>query len=235
MKIVGLLLLVLLVVEGVRLVQLRRSIEGYSVYWQNRAAEPAADNALTYIALGDSVAQGIGATQPEKGYVGLLATAIEEKTGRPVQVINLSVSGARLQDVIDKQLPQLSELPIGDKTIITLDIGANDMKNYDEAVFARQFEMILKNLPPQTIVADVPYFGPDFHRHGGAQARQANQIVEPLLARYNFQRAPAYKFTRQRNGILYYAADFFHPSNRGHQSWFMAFWPLIEQQLEQQS
>jgi acyl-CoA thioesterase I len=208
------------------------SIAEYRNYWQERAAAPAADNAITYVALGDSAAQGIGASQPQKGYVGLIESDIEYATGRPVHVINLSVSGARLIDVLEKQLPQLADQDINPRTIVTLDVGSNDMKNYDPAQFARQFEEILRQLPQQTVVADVPYFGPDFHRHGGKQARQANQVIEPLLEKYGLRHAPVYRYTRERNSLFYYATDLFHPSDRGYRSWFMAFWPEVRAQLE---
>ena len=49
---------------------------------------------LRYVAIGDSAAQGIGASRPDRSYVGVLADDIHAATGRSVRVINLSISGA---------------------------------------------------------------------------------------------------------------------------------------------
>lgn len=81
----------------VRLWRLRRSVGRYAAFWRNRQRAQEADGAgdaqggLLYVALGDSAAQGIGASRPDRGYVGLLAAALEQAGGRPVQLVNLSV------------------------------------------------------------------------------------------------------------------------------------------------
>jgi len=92
---------------GVKLVLLAQSVDGYRTYWAGPRGEPGG---LVYVALGDSAAQGIGASHPERGYVGLLAERIREQTGRPVQVVNLSRSGATVRDLLDTQLSPLREL-----------------------------------------------------------------------------------------------------------------------------
>lgn len=60
---------------------------------------------LLYVAPGDSAAQGIGASDPQRGYVGLLAKRLRDNAGRPVQIVKLSRSGARIKDVLDTQVP----------------------------------------------------------------------------------------------------------------------------------
>lgn len=56
--------------------------------------------------LSDSAAQGVGASSPDAGYVGLLAEQLRESTGRPVQVVNLASRVLRVADVVDRQLPR---------------------------------------------------------------------------------------------------------------------------------
>jgi len=85
------LVLALLGVWGVRLWQLRHQVDRDRDYWAAPKGEPGG---ILYVALGDSVAQGIGASGPERGYVGLLAERLRIATGRPVLVVNLSRSGA---------------------------------------------------------------------------------------------------------------------------------------------
>ncbi|MEO5743679.1 MAG: hypothetical protein ABIQ53_03685, partial [Terracoccus sp.] len=63
---------------GVRLWHLRGEVARYGRYW----AQPRGGNAgILYVALGDSTAQGIGASRPERGYVGLIAERLRVATG----------------------------------------------------------------------------------------------------------------------------------------------------------
>ncbi|MDQ3151126.1 MAG: SGNH/GDSL hydrolase family protein, partial [Actinomycetota bacterium] len=81
------LAVVLAVVGGAVTVQLvrwwpvYRNVAPYRRYWLRRAEEPGE---LRYVALGDSLTQGIGASRPERGYVGLIADALAQRTGRTV-------------------------------------------------------------------------------------------------------------------------------------------------------
>jgi len=92
---------------SVKLVRLNGAVEALGEYW---ATPRGQIGGLLYVALGDSSAQGIGASRPERGYVGLVAQHVRESTGQPVLVINLSRSGARIDDVLDRQLPALRGL-----------------------------------------------------------------------------------------------------------------------------
>ena len=80
------------------------------------------------MAIGDSMSQGIGASAPERGLVGQVAEHLAA-AGRPHRVVNLSVTGARVQDAIDHQLPALHDLvAIGPvPALLTVVIGSNDV------------------------------------------------------------------------------------------------------------
>ncbi|MGJ7440359.1 SGNH/GDSL hydrolase family protein [Aquipuribacter sp. MA13-6] len=95
----GLLALAGLVLWGVKLVRVTRGIERAREFWSGPQGDPGG---LLYVALGDSTAQGVGASRPDRGYVGLLAQRLRERTGTAVQVINLSSSGARIHDPTDR-------------------------------------------------------------------------------------------------------------------------------------
>ena len=62
-------ILVVVAVEAALLLRLRGDVSAYAKYWKSRPSE----GSFTYVALGDSAAQGLGASRPELGYVGLLA------------------------------------------------------------------------------------------------------------------------------------------------------------------
>ena len=88
-----------------KLVQLARSSSTHAAYWSQPQGEAGG---LLYAALGDSAAQGIGASDPQHGYVALLAARLRQASGRPVEVVNLSSSGARIGDVLGDQVPARS-------------------------------------------------------------------------------------------------------------------------------
>jgi acyl-CoA thioesterase-1 len=207
--------------EAVRLVKLALSVRSNAAYWQNRAHASVGDGAFTYVALGDSVAQGIGASRPDRGYVGLTADAIARATGRPVRVINLSVTGATVADVIRTQLPELKRLT---PDLITLDIGANDANHQiSEATFKQDYGTLLAALPAdRTVVCDIPPFG--FRSDHGLVA-QWNPFVRDTIMNGGFAFAPVYnRIYPRRHDIRIFGADVFHPSDTGYRElWAPAF------------
>ncbi len=209
-------------VWGVKLIRLADSVEVYGAYWAEPRGEPGG---LVYVALGDSAAQGIGASSPERGYVGLLAERMREKTGRGVHIVNLSKSGATIRDLVDTQLPRLGQLR---PEVVTVAIGGNDVRAYDSARFAADVERLIAALPAGTLIADVPDFmagsWEDHALEGGemiATGAGANQLrVVPLHA---IQRA------RGRSAMLTdFTADWFHPNDRGSRVWADAFWIVLK-------
>ena len=78
------LLLMLGAVWAVKLVRLQRSVAVNADFWTLSRGERGG---LLYVALGDSAAQGIGASSAQHGYVGLIAQRLRDTTGRPVQVV----------------------------------------------------------------------------------------------------------------------------------------------------
>ncbi len=206
---------------GVRLWQLRREVDRYARYWSQPRGEPGG---LLYIALGDSTAQGIGASAPERGYVGLIAQRLRVATGRPVEVLNLSRSGARVADVVADQLPKLAGR---NADFVTVAVGANDIRTYDIHRFDVDVDALIAGLPANAIVGDVPWF-----MHGGIGRRSGD------AARYVAQAAGARGLAvaglhdaMQRRGwtsmATDFAADWFHPNDRGYRVWAEEFWKAM--------
>jgi acyl-CoA thioesterase-1 len=195
--------------------------------WWNEQHGEAGD--LLYVAIGDSAAQGIGASRPGRGYVGMIATHLGERTGGTVRVVNLSVSGARLRDAIATQLPALAGL---DPDILTVAIGANDMADFDPERFERELTIIFDALPSHAIVSEVPAF---YVGAAERRARAANAIVHRLADARGLEVAPLHRMTRSQTGARYalnqVAADFFHPNDRGYRVWASAFLPLLDERL----
>ncbi len=184
--------------RGVREVQ--EQIVPYAAAWQaHNVAALAADGPL-WVALGDSMTVGIGAGAYDRGWVGQLAARMP---GR--RVVNLGISGGRVRDVIDRQLPVLERLR---PDLVTLMIGANDLMNprYREQLPAEHAEL-LERLPAGTVVGNQPGSYPaaaEFNRQIDDAVRSRGLV----LAEFRDPR------TRHWKGKL--AADHFHPNERGY-------------------
>ena len=210
-------------VELVMLAKLKSSVNGYATYWKNYSSQ----GTLVYVALGDSAAQGIGASSPNKGYVGLLAQRLADKTDQQVRVVNLSVSGAKIDDVIKTQVPQLKDYQAD---VITVEIGGNNVVNDDITKFEADYEQLAKLLPKGTFVADIPYYGGRIRKN--AQAVVASQAIAGSANRYGLKLVKLQQTTKDRDSLLNYSADLFHPSNRGYRVWTDAFWAAIEPEIK---
>ncbi len=181
---------------------------------------------LLYVAVGDSAAQGVGASLPGRSYVGLLARHLRERTGRSVRVVNLSVSGARLREALAIQLPLLREL---EPDILTVAVGANDIAAFDPVRFEQELQELYSSLPSGAIVADLPAF---YIGVAEKNVRSANAIVRRLALLHDLEVAPLHAATT-RQGVARYAlnqvaADFFHPNDRGYRVWASAFLPVLD-------
>lgn len=205
-----------------------RHVDEYAVHWGTRPTEHPAD-VLHYVALGDSAAQGVGASSVDKGYVGLLAARLSETTGRPVAVTNLSVSGAVSADVVRDQLDTLRSLPFT-PDVLTMDIGANDVvfPHSNLELFTEALSTILSTVPRGSFIADVPWVMiPGMDKQSVAMAQKAAELV----AEYGHHLVELHEPSRKLGYFRYHrstAKDWFHPNDRGYQAWADAFWDAIE-------
>lgn len=206
--------------------RLADAIPIHSKWWRDATKR---EGEILYLAIGDSAAQGIGASRPDRSYVGLIAAHVRKTTGRSVRVINLSRSGARLREAIAEQLPRLPKFT---PDLVTVSIGANDIADFDEQRFARELEEVYSAVPSHAIVADLPsfYFGAAERR-----VRTANLIVRRTADKLGLTVAPLHRATGRQTGARYalnqVAADFFHPNDRGYAVWASAFYPDVDARL----
>ena len=201
-------------------------IPAHHVHWQQRGR--ANPDAVLYVAIGDSAALGIGASDPDRGYVGLLAAEIGRVTKRPVRVRNLAIDGATLAVCIADELPRLAGL---EPLVCTIDIGANDIWSFDPDRFRAELIRICQALPPGTLIADLPSFSvvPIAGR-----VAAANRIVEEVAADHGLWVAPLNATTALGgpiSAIRDAAGDLFHPNDRGHRRWAEAFLPGVRATL----
>lgn len=218
------LAMILVVLYAIALFDLYSQLSRYKNYWNINNQQSAQDDEILYVALGDSAAQGIGATSPQKGYVGLIAAELEMKHQKPVRTINLSKSGAKVKDALDTQLPQLEKLGIDSKAVVTVEIGANDMLNFNPVKFENDMDQLMAGLPSQALIADVPYFGGTRYKSKQPNVEAANIILDKLATKYNFELVPLHDKVKQNHGLLTMSFDLFHPSNYSYrENWARVF------------
>lgn len=221
LKIGGIVTVVLVLLFALSLFELWTQLARYKNYWDRQNQVSVTAGSLQYVALGDSTAQGIGATHPAKGYVGLIANNLSEERGKPVHTVNLSKSGAKIRDVLDRQLPELNTLQ---PDVITIEIGANDMINFEPQKFEQEMDQLMERLPKQAVMSDIPYFGGSRFKSKQSDVEAANKIMYRLATKHGIKLALLHQKVKQNSGIHTLASDLFHPSNAGYrENWAPVF------------
>ena len=207
--------------------ELNETLPINSLWWRTHAKETGE---LLYVAIGDSAAQGIGASAPNRGYVGILADHIRLATGKTVRVLNLSVSGATVDLAVRDQLPRLLKVQ---PDVVTVAIGANDIAQWDPERFEAGIRTIFAALPPHALVADLPCF---HLPHNERKVAAADRIVREVAAEHGLTVVPLHE-TTERQGIrsvfTQAANDMFHPNDRGYRIWADAFLPELSAAVAQ--
>ncbi|WP_425310725.1 SGNH/GDSL hydrolase family protein [Ammonicoccus fulvus] len=212
---------------GTALRKSRQQALDHSEHW-NRPHE----GTLTYVALGDSAGVGVGVDDPALGYVGLVAKRLAETTRKTVGIVNLSVSGAKARDVLDSQVPKLSELPPPD--FVTCVIGGNDVawrRRFSADDFAHDMKMIAARLPQGSVIGQVPNF---LHWPYEGRAKKANRGISQAAALHGHLVAEIHTVTKSLSLGSYmstFADDYFHPNDKGHALWADAIWGQLSRHL----
>jgi acyl-CoA thioesterase-1 len=206
---------------------LAEAIPVNSAYWREQRAGAGE---LLYVALGDSAAQGIGASRPGHSYVGFIARALAAASARGIRTVNLGISGATLRIAHDAELPVLERLA---PDVLTVCIGANDIADFDPVRFDREVRELFAALPDHAIVADLPSFT---FPPAQAKVRTANRLLRAAAAERGLVVVPLFSRT-DRQGLwgvtTQFAGDLFHPNDRGYRIWAEAFRPAVEARLAQ--
>ncbi len=189
-----------ILLPGVRAVQ--RQVEPYAHAWERHNRRAAAEDGPLWVALGDSMAQGVGASAYDRGWVGQLADVLSGH-----RLVNLSVYGGRVSDVIERQIPAMESLGVA-PDLVTVVIGSNDLfsRRLRPALPQALAEM-LSLLPTGTIVGTQPGGQPgslEFNR----QLDEAAAEGRIRIAEFRDPR------TRSWRGKL--SRDHFHPNDRGY-------------------
>ncbi|MGQ0805336.1 MAG: SGNH/GDSL hydrolase family protein [Actinomycetota bacterium] len=189
--------------------------EPYLRAWAEANERARAATGPLWVALGDSTAQGIGASAYDRGYVGQLRARLEARDGREWRVINLSRTGSRIRDVVAEQLPALAPLAL-EAELVTCAAGANDLLSLWFRPVPDELRSLMSGLPPGAVVATLP------QGLGRRRARRLNEIIRTEAPLRQLRIADVWA----RTGPPWkgrFAADDFHPNEIGYRDWCDAF------------
>ena len=185
--------------------EVQEQVVPYAEAWRRANLGALSGGHPRWVALGDSLTQGIGASSPEQGWVG----QVVRRQSAPVDVINLSQSGARVEDVIAAQLPvwrKLAPAPRGE--MVTLLIGSNDVISpRHRSLLPEAIAELLELLPAGALVSTIP--------SPAGPARAANALIRAAAEAGTIRGVfPAEPNPSAGRGRL--AADRFHPNDAGY-------------------
>jgi acyl-CoA thioesterase I len=177
-----------------------------------------------WVVLGDSTAQGLGAPGPQGGYVGQALHQLRRTTGRHWQVLNLSVSGALIRDVLAEQIPQLQgQQP----DLVTCGAGANDILYSAPGKLFSDLRALLAEVPDNTVMLDLPLMSGFWWIVGRMSVpyiSRINRVIGEVALERSLKVAAVSKhFIAPWTGK--FSVDNFHPSQDGYRDWTRA---LIE-------
>ena len=202
-------------IPGVRSV--RAQTGPYAEAWHRENVTALARSGPLWLVLGDSTAQGIGASAFDRGWVGQLRQLMAAG-GQEWRVINLSQSGGRVRDVLSDQLPLAGRLGL-EPALITVAVGANDLRPSRRDGLERGLEGLTAALPPRAVIGTIP----------GRPKTVApfNELVRQWAARHKLRVAETGgAITPPWRGKL--ASDWFHPNDVGYAMWARAFADALE-------
>ncbi|HVT02343.1 MAG TPA: SGNH/GDSL hydrolase family protein [Thermoanaerobaculia bacterium] len=202
----------------------------------------SSDHPLQYVVVGDSTAAGEGASSYERGIVEATARNLES---RGVVVRNLGVTGARVHDVLNLQLPKLTGLH---PDLVLLDVVANDVihltssRSVTRDLASTIDKLLALNCEMKIVVTGSPDMGASPRIPFGLgwladlRTHQLNVIVRRAVRKHRLTFAPiALKTGPQfRRDRTLFAADLFHPSDRGYEVWIPVLNEAIAEALASQ-
>lgn len=215
------------VVPGIA--RVRAQAEPYADVWvaRNRAALAAIERGEAgrrWIVLGDSMAQGVGASSPDAGWVGQVADRLADL--EPLTLLNLSATGARVPDVLAQQLPVLEALPptTAPPDVVVAVIGSNDLfagRRFRDGLPDAMRELV-ERLPDGSVIASLP--------QPQSAAQEANRWIDAAVSAGRLHCVDLrVSGPSSWRGLV--AEDRFHPNDAGYAALTDAIAPVVRRAL----
>lgn len=194
---------------------------------------------LTFVVLGDSTAAGVGAGSADRSYPARLARRIAQERYR-VRMKSFGVSGARVRDVLEEQVPlALEEEP----DVVFVGIGANDVTHATRLDDVEEDALaLLERLEAagaRVVVAGPPdmrspVFLEPLRTIVGWRGKAVAGRIETAARAAGVPVVPLADETRDyfaAHPDRYYSEDEFHPGPAGYALWADAIYPYVEESL----
>jgi lysophospholipase L1-like esterase len=195
---------------------------------------------LRFTVLGDSTAAGLGAGSPEHAYATVLSERLGERGWR-VELTAFGLSGARVADVLNDQVPRAIET---DPDLVFVGIGANDATHLTSlGDVERDMGRLLDDLSETnaTLVVAGP---PDMRADAWLEPLRSivgwrgRRVADRIEAVARERGVPVVQLAEQAapffasNPDEAYAEDLFHPGPGGYRAWADAIFPVLVEALD---
>jgi lysophospholipase L1-like esterase len=195
----------------------------FADWWEAANRTALAEEGPLWLVFGDSTSQGIGASEPEAGYVPQVHARLVETTGELWRVVNLSITGAKMADVVDRQRPVADALSL-DPDLVTSFIGANDLLAPWGVDRARaDAQRLVAVLPADTIQSKVGGGPPS-----RPKAHAVNGVLREAETAGRITRFQPWDWPSMRGA---WAPDRFHPNDVGYGHLTEAVWGAVQPSL----
>ena len=198
-------------------------LEGPPIAFDGRVGD-GAGAPLRVLWLGDSTAAGVGVDERDDA----LPTVVAGRLDRPVDLEVRAVSGARVGDVADDQVPPAAQV---EADVVFVSVGANDVTHLtsrddfrdryrsllDRLVRTR--EVVLLGVPD---MGAVPRLAQPLRAVAGFRGRELDEVVRDVAAEAGATYVPIAAATGpafRAQPARMFAADDYHPSPAGYRLW----------------
>lgn len=202
--------------------EVERTVAEFADWWDDHNAAALAGDGPLWVVLGDSASQGVGASHPSKGYVPRVLERLRTTTGEPWRAVNLSMTGAKMADVVDPQLSALNTLDTA-PVLVTCLVGANDMLvPRPVAVLRSGARRLVDQLPHATVMSRV---GANLFPR---RPRAVNREFEAGVASKEFVLFEPWAWPTAQGAM---ARDRFHPNDLGYSFVADLVWQAVGRRL----
>lgn len=188
----------------------------------------ASEKTINFVALGDSLSAGVGATNSTATLPYILAQKLAQDKQSTVHLLNLAVPGAKAIDVLKNQAPRVTQIK---PDLVLLFIGVNDIHGFTALTEyqknLQEIVSIVKNSGAKLVIINLPQIGtnqlywPPYKTFFNWQTRRYNKALNASLLPLGQTVVDIFMPTYQKsNNILnFYCRDQFHPADAGYKFW----------------
>lgn len=196
---------------------------------------------LRFVVLGDSTAAGLGAEDPSGAYATVLAERLARERNVRVELTVLGISGARVGDVLNEQVPAVGGLQ---PDLVFVGIGANDVTHLTPlSRIEDEMTMVVERLQ-ETGAAIVVAGAPDMRATAWHQPLRwlagirGDQVAAAIEQVGHDQGVGVVELAEETGPFFeadpraHFSSDEFHPSALGYRRWADAIYPVLEAALD---